>query len=90
MATKLDAYKLNKGHDVRRYILHRRDNSKGQVWRYAQYAPSSVARHRPMPLADRAMQFGAFAAVTGHGDAVKQSELQAELNAETVYDDEWD
>ena len=48
------------------------------------------ARHRPMPLADRAMQFGAFAAVTGHGDAVKQSELQAELNAETVYDDEWD
>ena len=29
-------------------------------------------------------------AVAGHGDAVKQSELQAELNAETVYDDEWD
>lgn len=48
------------------------------------------ARHRPMPLADRAMQFGSFAAVAGHGDAVKQSELQAELNAETVYDDEWD
>lgn len=48
------------------------------------------ARHRPMPLADRAMQFGAFAAVAGHDDAVKQSELQAELDAETVYDDEWD
>ena len=48
------------------------------------------ARHRPMPLPDRAMQFGAFAAVAGHGDAVKQSELQAELDAETVYDDEWD
>lgn len=43
-----------------------------------------------MPLADRAMQFGTFAAVAGHDDAVKQSELQAELNAETVYDDEWD
>ena len=87
MATKLDAYKFNKGHDVRRYILHRGDNSKGQVWRYAQY---QSARHRPMPLADRAMQFGAFAAVAGHDDAVKQSELQAELDAETVYDDEWD
>lgn len=48
------------------------------------------ARHRSMPLADRAMQFGAFAAVAGHDDAVKQSELQAELDAETVYDDEWD
>lgn len=31
------------------------------------------ARHRPMPLADRAMQFGAFAAVAGHDDAVSRA-----------------
>lgn len=43
-------------------------------------------KHPHMPLADRAAQFSPFAALTGHGDAVKETarltETKMELNEE--------
>ena len=50
------------------------------------------ARHRPMPMIDRAAQFSPFAALSGHGDAIAETarltdarrkldeETQAQLN----------
>ena len=38
-------------------------------------------KHAPMPLIDRAAQFSPFAALTGHQDAVKETER---LNEERV------
>lgn len=36
--------------------------------------PHHVSRnHPPMPLADRAAQFSPFAALTGHGDAIRET-----------------
>jgi hypothetical protein len=54
-------------------------------------------KHPPMPLADRAAQFSPFAALTGHGDAVKETarltetrieldeEAKASLNARLLF-----
>ncbi len=30
-------------------------------------------RHKPMPVSDRAAQFGAFSALTGHNDAINET-----------------
>ena len=39
-------------------------------------------KHRPMPLADRAAQFAPFAALTGHGEAVKETARLTETRVE--------
>ena len=44
-------------------------------------------KHPPMPLQDRAAQFAPFAALTGHGDAVKET---ARLTGQRVELDEYE
>ena len=45
------------------------------------------ARHRPMPMIDRAAQFSPFAALSGHGDAIAETarltDARRELDEET-------
>lgn len=40
------------------------------------------AKHPHMPIADRAAQFAPFAALTGHGDAVKETARQTDAKME--------
>lgn len=39
-------------------------------------------RHKPMPVSDRAAQFAPFAALTGHEEAIKETERLTENEAE--------
>ncbi len=41
-------------------------------------------RHLPMPIADRAAQFAAFAALTGHEGAIEQTAEQSQIRADHV------
>lgn len=44
-------------------------------------------KHPQMALADRAAQFSPFAALTGHGDAIRETERLAGERMETVQTD---
>ena len=49
-------------------------------------------RHPPMSMAARAAQFGSFAALKGHGDAIKGTAkmfVAAEDDEEQTEDEEW-
>lgn len=49
-------------------------------------------RHPPMSMAARAAQFGSFAALKGHGDAIKGTAKMfaaAEDDEEQTQDEEW-
>ena len=47
------------------------------------HLPRPVSKtHPPMPVADRAAQFAPFAALTGYGDAVKETARLTEAKAE--------
>ena len=52
------------------------------------HLPRPVSRkHQPMPMADRAAQFSPFAALTGHGEAVKET---ARLTGQRIELDEYE
>lgn len=63
---------------------------------FAQYAdmlylPHHVSkRHIPMPICDRAAQFAPFAALTGHQEVIRQTELghvSEDMEREIFYED---
>lgn len=51
--------------------------------------PHHVSKTHPqMPVADRAAQFAPFAALTGHSDAIKETQRRMEERAAHEYDGE--
>ena len=52
------------------------------------HLPHPVSKsHQPMPMKNRAAQFAPFAALTGYGEAIKESER---LNEAQYEEEEWD
>ncbi|MBR4219354.1 MAG: hypothetical protein IKR71_09995 [Bacteroidales bacterium] len=53
--------------------------------------PHPVSKnHPPMPMKNRAAQFAPFSALTGYGDAIKESVRMNEAQYEETEDEEWE
>jgi hypothetical protein len=53
--------------------------------------PHPVSKnHPPMPMKNRAAQFAPFSALTGYGDAIKESVRLNESQYEETEDEEWE
>ncbi len=51
------------------------------------HLPHHVSKNHPqMPLSERAAQFVPFAALSGHGDAIRETQRQMEERMEHEYD----
>ncbi|MBQ9435803.1 MAG: hypothetical protein IJU33_06695 [Bacteroidales bacterium] len=52
--------------------------------------PHPVSKnHPPMPMKNRAAQFAPFSALTGYGDAIKESVRMNEAQYEETEEEEW-
>ena len=52
--------------------------------------PHPVSKnHPPMPMKNRAAQFAPFSALTGYGDAIKESVRMNEAQYEESEEEEW-
>ena len=65
---------------MKRHLMSQKDRHRYDEILYLPHHVSSV--HPPMPVRDRAAQFAPFAALTGHGEAVKETARLTEKKIE--------
>ena len=52
-----------------------KNNHTAHPYEDIMHLPRPVSKtHRPMPIADRAVQFAPFAALTGHGELIRETQ----------------